>query len=479
MRETMAEELPEKSNFSEWYNEILKLTEIIDVRYPVKGLYTWFPFGLKIRNLVYDRLKELHNERGHDEVKFPLLIPKKRLMKEADHIASFEDEVFWVERAGKNKLEEPLALRPTSETAMYPIFNKWIRSHTDLPFKSYQVVNTFRYETKHTRPLIREREINSFKEAHTVHEDAKGAEKQIDEAIEIYKKFFDELCVPYLITKRPKWDKFPGAEYTIAFDTMMPDGKALQIGTIHNLGTNFSETFNISFENQKGKQEDAHQCCYGISARCIASLVSVHGDDTGLILPPKFAPIQVVIVPILFSDSDKDKIMGECKRIKDKLKDKDIRTKIDDSEERPGEKFYKWERKGIPLRIEIGPNDIKEDSMTLVRRDTNEKNQLGLDASATDIKEIFEEIKNSLKEKARQKMNSEIIKPKEIEDCKKAIKNNKLVKINWCGEKECGKEIEEQLKADILGSEISTEPKGKCIKCSKKAKNSAYIAKTY
>ncbi|PTD94915.1 proline--tRNA ligase, partial [archaeon SCG-AAA382B04] len=223
---------PSKSNFSEWYNEIIRMAEITDVRYPVKGLYAWFPFGYELKKNVYGLLKDLHLQKNHSEVQFPLLIPRVQLMKEAEHVASFEDEVFWVDRAGQKELDEPLALRPTSETSIYPLAKEWIRAHTDLPLKLFQVVNTFRYETKHTRPLIREREISNFKEAHTFHKSWENAEKQIDEASDIYKSFFDRLGIPYLITKRPEWDKFPGAEYTLAFDTLMPDGKALQIGTI-------------------------------------------------------------------------------------------------------------------------------------------------------------------------------------------------------------------------------------------------------
>jgi prolyl-tRNA synthetase len=221
--------LQKADNFSEWYNEILKRAEVLDVRYPVKGVYTWYPYGYKLRNLTYSILKALM-DREHEEVLFPLLIPKDELMKEKEHIKGFEDEVFWVTKGGSTDLDIPLALRPTSETAIYPVFKVWIRSHRDLPIRIYQVVNAFRYETKHTRPLIRLREITSFKEAHTAHASRADAEKQIKTAIATYQEFFDLLAVPYIITRRPNWDKFPGAEYSIAFDTLMPDGKTMQIG---------------------------------------------------------------------------------------------------------------------------------------------------------------------------------------------------------------------------------------------------------
>ncbi|RLG56449.1 MAG: proline--tRNA ligase, partial [Candidatus Hydrothermarchaeota archaeon] len=244
--------------FSEWYNDIIEKAEILDVRYPVKGLYVWYPYGFKIREHVMEIIRKLLDEKGHEEVLFPLLIPEHEFRKEAKHIKGFEDEVYWVTHGGLEPLEVKLALRPTSETAMYPIFKLWIRSHADMPLKVYQIVNTFRYETKHTRPLIRLREITTFKEAHTAHATWEDAEHQVKEAIEIYKKFFDTLGIPYMISRRPDWDKFPGAEYTMAFDTIFPDGRTLQIGTVHNLGQNFSKTFEITFENINGVQEYAY-----------------------------------------------------------------------------------------------------------------------------------------------------------------------------------------------------------------------------
>ena len=229
--------LPTKKDFSEWYSELLQAAEIMDVRYPVKGLYVWHPFGFTIRKNVYNIIRELL-DREHIETMFPLLIPEHEFMKEAEHIKGFEDEVYWVTHGGTTPLDVKLALRPTSETAIYPMYKLWVRSHADLPLKLYQVVNTFRYETKHTRPLIRLREITSFKEAHTVHATWEEASEQVEEAIRIYTEFYRRLAVPVLASKRPDWDKFPGADYTIAVDALMPDGKTLQVGTAHHLGNN-------------------------------------------------------------------------------------------------------------------------------------------------------------------------------------------------------------------------------------------------
>ncbi len=243
--------LPSKENFSEWYHEVIQTAEIMDVRYPVKGLYVWFPFGFKIRQLVYSKLREIM-DREHDEVYFPALIPETELGKEGEHIKGFENEVYWITHGGLTPLDVKLALRPTSETAMYPMFRLWVRNHADLPLKVYQIVNTFRYETKHTRPLIRLREITSFKEAHTVHKDFEEAAEHVKKAIGFYKEFYDFLAIPYMVIRRPEWDKFPGAAYTIAFDTIMPDGRTLQIARYTTWQITLPEPLKSSTRRQMG-----------------------------------------------------------------------------------------------------------------------------------------------------------------------------------------------------------------------------------
>jgi len=326
--------------FSQWYNDIIERAEIMDVRYPVKGLYVWFPYGFRLRNNVIAVIKSLLDDTGHQEALFPLLIPEQEFAKEAIHIKGFEDEVYWVTHGGTQPLNVKLALRPTSETAIYPMFSVWIRAHTDMPLKVYQVVNTFRYETKHTRPLIRLREITTFKEAHTAHASYEDAEGQIREAMDIYSRFFDALCIPYTISRRPDWDKFPGADYTMAFDTIFPTGRTLQIGTVHNLGQTFAKTFDITFENLDGEQEHAYQTCYGISDRVIASVIAVHGDEKGLVIPPRVAPIQAVIVPI-WMKGKKEMVDKEVEKLAGELSG--IRVHVDDRDVRPGEKYYHWE----------------------------------------------------------------------------------------------------------------------------------------
>ncbi|MDP6612435.1 MAG: proline--tRNA ligase, partial [Candidatus Hydrothermarchaeota archaeon] len=421
-----------RNNFSEWYNDIIEKAEILDIRYPVKGLYVWFPYGFKIRGLVMGSIRRLLEETGHGEALFPLLIPDQEFSKEAKHIRGFENEVYWVTHGGLEPLNVKLALRPTSETAIYPMFAVWIRSHGDMPLRVYQVVNTFRYETKHTRPLIRLREITTFKEAHTAHATREDAEAQVKVAIEVYKKLFDTLGVPYTISRRPDWDKFPGAEYTIAFDTIFPDGRTLQIATVHNLGQNFAKTFDVTFENLKGEQEYVYQTCYGISDRVIASTLVVHGDDAGLCLMPELAPVQVVIVPIWFKGKQ-EMINKEVDKLKGELRD--YRVKVDDRELRPGSKFYDWEIKGVPLRLELGPKDIGEGVVTVVRRDNGEKHRIPRENVAREVGKHLEWMSEDLKARAWKELDEKIAEAGSVGELKDILaEKGGIMRIRWCGE---------------------------------------------
>jgi prolyl-tRNA synthetase len=442
--------LPQKGDFSGWYNEILWRAGIIDNRYPVKGLYVWYPFGFALRKHVYGILRELM-DRDHQETLFPLLIPEHEFMKETEHIKGFEDEVYWVTRGGKNPLEVDLVLRPTSETAIYPMYALWVRSHADLPLKYYQIVNTFRYETKATKPLIRAREITSFKEAHTVHATWEEAEAQAEAAIGLYGTFYSRLCIPVLISRRPDWDKFPGADYTIAIDTIMPDGRTLQIGTVHHLGDHFSRTFGIRYEDEKGDQQYAFQTCYGISERSIAAVIGVHGDDRGLVLPPGVAPVQVVIVPIIVGKR-KDEVLGAARGLKAELASAGYRVGVDDREIRPGAKYYHWEMRGVPLRLEIGPRDLDRGVVTLVTR-LGERSEIDKAKIISAIRLSLLKFAYMLREKATTQMRSRIKFVRMIEDATDAIAQGVAV-VSWCGNVECAKDLEKQTNGSILGALI-------------------------
>ncbi len=469
------------TDFSEWFHDILEEAEIIDMRYPIKGMHVWLPQGFKIRKHTLNILRNILDE-DHEEVLFPLLIPEDELAKEAIHVKGFEDEVYWITHGGLTKLNKKLALRPTSETAMYPMFSLWVRSHSDLPMKFYQVVNTFRYETKHTRPLIRVREITTFTEAHTIHINKEDTEKQVNRAVEIYKMFFDTLGIPYVITTRPEWDKFPGADYTVAFDTLLNDGKTLQIGTVHNLGQTFARTFDITYETESGEHEHVYQTCYGLSDRVIASILGVHGDEKGLCIPPAVSPYQIVIVPIIFKKGGEE-VLKFCKEIKEILKNKgDLRVHLDDRDIRAGKKFYEWEIRGVPIRIEVGPRDIKDNKIVLVHRNNLKKEIMDYhpESFIEDIQRILHNVNHEMSEKSWNFLNENIRPVDSLEQAADIIADKKgIISFNWCGEDSCGTDLEEKIRVDILGVQRDCLVKKKCINCAKPAKHVTLLARTY
>ena len=474
-KESKQAKLPRKEDFSEWYHELLMTAEIIDNRYPVKGMCVWFPFGFAIRKNVYAIIRELLDP-DHQETQFPLMIPENEFMKEAQHIKGFEDEVYWVTCGGTVPLEVKLALRPTSETAIYPMFKLWIRSHADLPLRIYQIVNTFRYETKHTRPLIRLREITSFKEAHTVHATWEDAAEQVETAIARYSEFYRRLALPFLVSRRPSWDKFPGADYTTAIDVIMPDGKTLQVGTAHHLGSTFAKTYEITYESESGEQQLVSQTCYGISERCIAALISVHGDEKGLALPWEVAPVQVAIVPILLGD--KEKVLSVCRELQSKLAAEKIRVQLDTSDERPGAKFYKWEMKGVPIRLEVGPRDIEKGAVTLVRRD-GAKMTVPMDGLALAIAAEAEELQSALYEKARAIHECKVKEVSTIEQARAQTEAG-VALVPWCGEVECGHQLEDQVGANMLGEpQYQSFSEAACAICGRKSAGRTYMARQY
>ena len=468
--------------FTEWFSEMLLKAEIADFRYPLKGWGVWMPYGFKLRKHILDIMRRLLDETGHQEVLFPLLIPEDLLAKEAVHIKSFFEECFWVTRGGSTEFDVKYALRPTSETAITPMVKLWVRSHADLQLKLYQVVSVFRYETKATRPLIRVREVTTFKEAHTFHRSYEDAARQVEEGVEIYKKFFDEICVPYQISQRPEWDKFAGAVYTYAFDTISPDGRSLQIGTVHHLGTNFTKAFDFTYETREGKREYPHSTSYGISERVVAAVMMVHGDDRGLVLPPNIAPIQVIVIPIPYKGVE-EVVNEEAKKIVEELKAASIRAEADLREDvTPGSKYYDWEIKGVPIRVEVGPRDVERKEITLVRRDTLERTVIPRDKLVDGVKELMEKLQNDLRERAWKWLREHVHRTDSIEEARKLIDNRQgVVEVMWCGEEECGFRIEEGISGRVLGMPIDTkeEPKGNCIVCGKPAKQVIRIARAF
>jgi len=439
------------------------------------------PYGFKIRRNILNILRYLLDTTGHEETLFPLLIPETSLEQESAHVKSFEGQCFWVTHGGYEQLKVKYALRPTSETVIAPMLKLWIRSHADLPMKLYQIVNIFRHETKATRPILRMREVEPFKEAHTCHSTREEAEKQVQEAVEIYKRFFDTIGVPYVVSRRPEWDKFAGALYTIAFDMLCPDGRTLQIGTVHNLGQNFAKAFDITYETVDGIQEHIWTTSYGISGRGIAAVLIAHGDDHGIVLPPIIAPIQFVVVPVPYKGRTKQ-VNEACKKVCDMLC-KGFRVELDSRRDlTPGNKFYYWELRGVPIRIEIGPRDLETGMVTFVRRDNLKKKTWKMDDAVTGAVELTVEMTNDLKANAKTWMNKRIYKVDNLSEAKDLlIKKGGIIEVLWCSETECGHKLEEMVEARLLGFPEDTKEKitGKCLVCGKKAKSRVRVARAY
>lgn len=489
IQEKMKIKLDQKADFSQWYNDAIDLSNLSDKRYPIKGMNVWTPYGWKVMTNIDNIIRREMDPTGHQEVCFPLLIPKTEFAKEADHIKGFDAEVYWVTHGGLNELDVPLLLRPTSETAMYPMFSLWIRSHTDLPLKIYQIVNTFRYETKQTRSFIRVREIHFF-EAHTAHTDFEDAEKQIREDLHVMQNVAKDLCIPYILSKRPDWDKFAGANYSIGIECFLPSGRTLQIGSIHQYKDNFSKAYDIKYEDENGGHVFCHQTTYGMSERLLGAIVGLHGDNSGVIIPPKIAPIQVVLVPILMKGKQ-DEVLAKCTELVAMLTAEGIRVHLDKRDLRPGTKFYDWELKGVPLRMEFGPKDMEKQQAVLVRRDNKEKAFVKLDGLAASVKEMLEKISEGLLERARQNLEANTI---EIKDVKEAYGDNDQVRdvifvVGWCGEMGCAEEIEKNLDRKILGTELPMDPDFKwetvgkeqtsCLICGKPTGTKVHLCKSY
>ena len=458
-------------DFSEWYNEIVELANLTDKRYPIKGMNVWTPYGWKIMRLTDEFIREELDATNHQEVCFPLLIPETEFKKEKDHIKGFDSEVYWVTHAGLNELDIPMCLRPTSETAMYPIFALWVRSHSDLPLKTYQIVNTFRYETKMTRAFIRVREIHFF-ESHTCHTTEEDAQRQVEEDFVILERVMRRLALPYFLLTRTEWDKFPGAYYTVGVDCPLLEGRSLQLGSIHHYRENFSRPFDIKYEDVDGSLKFVHQTTYGMSERLVGCTVAFHGDDKGLVLPPDVAPIQVVIIPIL-AKGKVEEVMAEAVRLREDLKKAGVRVHLDDKDERPGSKFFNWEIKGVPLRLELGQRDIAEDKVCFaVRHDATKGSFLRANV-VDDVRSKLQEIMKTMNENAWRRLSTAVATIDSLENPPK-----KILRFGWCGEESCGKEIETKTELKILGTPYNKEEfRGRCLVCGKETEKATYAAR--
>ncbi len=475
--------IDKEKNTSEWFTEIIKTAELADIRYGVKGFLVFQPWCVETMELMYYYLEKELKERGHEKYIYPTLIPEKNFMLESEHVEGFTPQVFWVTAGGETKFEEKLALRPTSETAFYSMFSLWIRSYKDLPFKTYQRANVFRYETKATRPFLRTREFHWI-ETHNAFATREEAYQNVLEDMETTKKIvFGVFGVPTIVFKRPEWDKFPGADSTFGADAIMPGGRVIQQPSTHMLGQNFSKPFNVKFVDEDEKEKYAFLTCYGpCVSRIFASVIMVHGDNKGLKMPFEISPVQVIIVPISY---EKEKnVLEKAVELEKNLSEKNVRTKIDYSEKRPGEKFYYWEMKGVPLRIEIGPKELEEKKIVLYRRDTGTKTKIGEEKIVEKVLSEVKDYSEKIKEKAKKGFENVIKKATSVKEVKEIIGKG-IARAEFCsvskeGES-CAEIIEKETSGKIRGTRIDLKekPTGKCMVCGKKAEEIVYIAKEY
>ena len=471
-----------EKDFSNWYSEILQKAEICDVRYWVKGFVVIQPWGARIMEKIYKLFESALKSTGHEPSFFPTVIPEKNFRKEAGHVKGFSPQVFWLENM---QGEDRVALRPTSETAFYEMYNLWIRSYRDLPFKMYQRANVFRYETKATRPLIRGREF-WWCEAHDCFATKKEAEAQVLDDVGITRSVMYELLgVPFWAMKRPEWDKFPGADYTVGSDTLMPDGKIIQQPSTHMLGQHFSKGFNVKFVDEKEKEQYVWQTCYGPAiSRIMASVISMHGDDGGLVLPYVASPFQVVIVP-MFSEKRGKEISELAFNLKKNFFAESVDVIIDESDKRPGEKFFYWEMKGVPFRIELGEKELDSGEITVFVRDIKEKVRLKLGNLVEDIKNMGAEYDVRLRNKADLFFEGRVVDCKDKKEIQKVLNQVKIARFNFCsvdldGEG-CAGILEKEFGAEVRGTVIDKKEKanGKCPFCGKKANVVVYAGKSY
>ena len=466
-------------DFSEWYTQVIQKAELIEYS-PVSGCYILRPNAYYIWEKVQQYFDQLIKQDGVKNVYFPLFIPESLLMKEKNHVEGFAPEVAWVESGGHSQLGERLAVRPTSETIMYDAYAKWIRSYKDLPLRLNQWCNVVRWEFKHCTPFLRSREF-LWQEGHTAFANKEEAVKEAEKMLNLYEQTFKELyAIPVLKGRKSDGEKFAGAEFTLSVEAFLPNGKAIQGATSHHLGQNFSRAFNISFTDEQGQKQLAWQNSWGLSTRSIGVMILMHSDDQGLVLPPRVAPVQAVIVPILFDDSKK-KVLAAAEMIKKKLEARGVLAQIDAREEySPGWKFNEWEVKGVPLRLELGPKDLAKKQVVVARRDTGEKKEFKISEVSKVIPSLLEYIQFSLYHKAEKLLQERLVKVKDSPAAEKEFQKGNYIYAPWCAEAKCEESFKEKTGGKSLNSPLK-QPKvsGKCFNCGNPAKAWFYFGRSY
>ncbi|MCX6754376.1 MAG: proline--tRNA ligase [Candidatus Nomurabacteria bacterium] len=465
-------------DYSQWYLDVIEAAQLAE-NSPVKGCMIIKPCGYALWEKTQKILDEKFKATGVENAYFPMLIPERLLKREESHIEGFAPEVAVVTHAGGKKLEEPLILRPTSETIMYEVFSKWIRSHRDLPLLINQWANVIRWEMR-TRLFLRTTEF-LWQEGHTVHSTEEEAQNRVLMMLNIYKDFAENyMAIPVIPGRKSESEKFAGAKDTYTIEAMMQDGKALQFSTSHNLGQNFAKAFDVNFLDESGTKQYGWQTSWGLSTRVIGGLIMTHSDDKGLVLPPKIAPTQVVIVPIVPKEWDKQLVMEESQTVFSNLRLVGISSKLDDRNIRPGEKYYEWEKKGIPLRIEIGPKDLASNTVVIVRRDTGEKKTVSLPDLNEAVVSTLELIQNNLFEQANNRLVENTISVDSWEDFIKAIESGKFVRAHYSGSADVEEEIKKETGATVRCIPFDqVEESGVCIKSGKPSNGRVIFAKSY
>ena len=466
---------PRSEDFSQWYTDVILQSELVDYA-PVRGCMVVRPYGYAIWERIQQEMDSRFKATGHQNVYMPLLIPESLLLKEAEHVEGFAPEVAWVTQGGNEKLQERLAIRPTSETIFCSMYSKWVSSWRDLPMKYNQWCSVIRWE-KSTRPFLRTSEF-LWQEGHTIHETDAEAQAETMQMLDVYREVAEtEMALPVLCGRKSDKEKFAGAQATYSMEAMMQDGKALQAGTSHNFGTNFAKAFDIKFLSRDGKLEYVYETSWGVSTRLIGAIIMTHGDERGLRLPPRIAPIQVVIVPIA---AHKGGVLEKCGEIADTLKAAGFRVKLDDRDTlSPGYKFNDWELKGVPVRLEIGPRDLENEQATVFRRDTCEKVPMALNTLAQELHGLLDGIQQGLYEQAKTFRDTHIREARNMEELSAAVENG-FAKAMWCGDRACEDAIKEQTNASSRNMPFDQTPTGDtCVCCGKHAEKLIYFAKAY
>lgn len=470
---------PISKDVNEWYNDVCLRAELADYG-AVRGTMVIRPYGFAIWKRVQEVLGGAIADAGVEDAYFPLFIPESFLKREAQHVKGFAPEIAWVTEAGGEKLAERVAVRPTSETIMYDTFSRWIQSHRDLPLRINQWANVVRWE-KRTKLFLRTTEF-LWQEGHTVHAAPEEAEAETARALTAYETFCREtLAVPVISGRKTESEKFAGASYTVAVEALLKDGKALQCGTSHNLGQNFAKAFGIAYTDEAGKKSTPYQTSWGMSTRIIAGLILTHGDDQGLVLPPKIAPVQVVIVPIYKTDAEQKSVLATSVDVEKKLRAAGMRVKLDQRDGySPGYKFNHWEVRGVPVRLEIGPKDVAAKQAVAVVRHKGDKQKLALTGIAEAVTKLLDTTQVQLLDAATKYRDEHTYDATDYAAFKKQVEGGGLFRAGWCGDAKCEADVKAETKATIrvLPFDQKKVP-ATCLKCGKEARHLAIFARAH